>query len=211
LSAAPQDYPAQPETGQDVRRTGPAFAGENAADPGNNEFATLYRSTLQHLRHYLERLLGNTAEAQDVAHDAYMRVYPVMAQDRARQPRALLYLTARRLAINRLKRRQVSPVTEETGQAEFTASSSPGVVRQVMARQEMSLLEAAIAALPEGCRSVLLLRKVELLSHKEIAGRLGLSVSTVEKHHARALRLIRAALPEQARSLSTSGERESGG
>jgi RNA polymerase sigma-70 factor (ECF subfamily) len=66
-----------------------------------------------------------------------------------------------------------------------------------MARQELALLEAAIASLPDGCRAVLLLRKVELLSHREIAGRLGIAVSTVEKQHARALRLLRAALPSE--------------
>jgi RNA polymerase sigma-70 factor (ECF subfamily) len=63
-----------------------------------------------------------------------------------------------------------------------------------MARQELRLLEDAIAGLPAGCRSVLLLRKIELLSHQEIADRLGIAVSTVEKQHARALRLLRAAL-----------------
>jgi RNA polymerase sigma-70 factor (ECF subfamily) len=52
---------------------------------------------------------------------------------------------------------------------------------------------------------VLLLRKVELLSHREIADRLGIAISTVEKQHARALRLLRAALPaETLRSGSAS-------
>jgi len=63
-----------------------------------------------------------------------------------------------------------------------------------MAKQEMELLEAAIADLPPGCRAVLLLRKVELLSHQQIAERLGIAVSTIEKQHARALRLLRTAL-----------------
>ena len=63
-----------------------------------------------------------------------------------------------------------------------------------MARQELQQLEQAIAQLPEGCRAVLLLRKIELLSHQEIADRLGIAVSTVEKQHARALRLLRGSL-----------------
>ena len=41
---------------------------------------------------------------------------------------------------------------------------------------------------------MLLLRKVELLSHQEIADRLGIAISTVEKQHARALRLLRSML-----------------
>jgi RNA polymerase sigma factor (sigma-70 family) len=170
-------------------------------DSRSRDFAGLYRATLSPLRRYLARLLGNTTEAQDIAHDAYVRVYPSIENKTAEKPEALLYVTARRLAINRLKRRSISP--EGTAGSsdpahQTTASACPSVPQQVMAQQELSLLETAIAELPAGCRAVLLLRKVELLSHREIADRLGIAVSTVEKQHARALRLLRAALPAEA-------------
>lgn len=161
------------------------------------DFSSLYHATIAPLRRYLARMLGNTAEAQDIAHDAHVRVYPSMTEKAPEKPEALLYTTARRLAINRLKRRSIAPFTREAANEETSASSAPGVAQQVIARQELQLLEKAIAALPEGCRTVLLLRKVELLSHKEIAERLGIAVSTVEKQHARALRLLRAALPAE--------------
>ena len=162
------------------------------------DFASVYRATLAPLRRYLTRLLGNTSEAQDVAHDAYLRVYPQGDQTTAEQPEAVLYTTARRLAINRLKRRSISPIATDVAPLDSAASAAPGVAQQVMARQELRLLEQAIAQLPEGCRTVLLLRKVELLSHREIADRLGIAVSTVEKQHARALRLLRSALPAES-------------
>ncbi len=158
------------------------------------DFARLYRATLVPLRRYLARLLGNPTEAQDVAHDAYLRVYPKIQDHSAEKPEAILYTTARRLAINRLKRRSVAPFISSATSVELAASPTPGVVQQVMARQELRQLEDAIAQLPKGCRSVLLLRKIELLSHQEIARRLGIAVSTVEKQHARALRLLRATL-----------------
>jgi RNA polymerase sigma-70 factor (ECF subfamily) len=161
------------------------------------DFAALYRATLAPLRRYLARLLGNATEAQDVAHDAYLRVYPALDRQPAGRPEALLYVTARRLAINRLKRRSISPFAGEPLSPDAAAAPTPGVEDQVMARQELGLLEQAIAGLPEGCRAVLLLRKIELLSHREIADRLGITVSTVEKQHARALRLLRAALPAE--------------
>jgi RNA polymerase sigma factor (sigma-70 family) len=161
------------------------------------DFATLYQTTLAPLRRYLARLLGNPTEAQDVAHDAYLRVYPALEKQSPERPEALLYVTARRLAINRLKRRSISPVSADGAFVEAAAASGPGVEHQVMARQELGMLEAAIAELPDGCRTVLLLRKIELLSHQEIAERLGISISTVEKQHARALRLLREALPQQ--------------
>lgn len=174
------------------------------AAPTGRDFATLYRATLAPLRRYLSRLLGNTAEAQDIAHDAYLRVYPTVTQPSTEQPEALLYVTARRLAINRLKRRSISPIHSGPADFDSAASAAPGVEQQVMARQELTLLETAIAQLPPGCRAVLLLRKVELLSHREIADRLGIAVSTVEKQHARALRLLRAALPAESTAFSSS-------
>lgn len=167
------------------------------APQNDRDFGALYRATIAPLRRYLTRLLGNTTEAQDVAHDAYVRIYPAGDKPEPIQPEAVLYTTARRLAINRLKRRSISPFSPAGASLEHAASAAPGVAQQVMARQELRLLEQAIAQLPEGCRTVLLLRKVELLSHREIADRLGIAVSTVEKQHARALRLLRSALPAE--------------
>ena len=158
------------------------------------DFSALYRSTLAPLRRYLTRLLGNASEAQDVAHDAYMRVYPSITSQAARRPAALLYTAARRLAINRLKHRSVSPIARDAFIPEMSASGEPGVEEQVITRQELDILEEAIAQLPEGCRAVLLMCKIEQLSHREIADRLSIAVSTVEKQHARALRLLRTAL-----------------
>jgi RNA polymerase sigma factor (sigma-70 family) len=174
-----------------ISRFAPSMPDEK---PGPGDFSALYRTTLAPLRRYLTRLLGNASEAQDVAHDAYLRVYPSVADNSARQPAALLYTAARRLAINKLKRRSISPVARDAYIPEMSASGEPGVEEQVIAKQELSILEEAISQLPEGCRIVLLMCKIEQLSHKEISERLSIAVSTVEKQHARALRLLRVAL-----------------
>ena len=148
--------------------------------PGKkDDFDRLYRQTVGPLRRFLRRMLRDEAEAEDVAHDAYMRVYPTVQNDTAQKPEALLYTTARRLAINRIKRRTIAPIARENVLIDHSAAPQPGVVQQVIARQELQRVEQAIANLPEGCRAVLLLRKVELLSHQEIASRLGIAVSTV--------------------------------
>ncbi len=172
-------------------------------EPRHSEFVRLYRATLAPLRRYLTRFLGDPDEAQDIAHDAYLRVYSAEAHRPAEKPQALLYTTARNLAINRLKRRHRSPVTLDPATSAAAASREPGVVQQVIARQELQALEHAIAELPPGCRAVLLLRKVEMLSHQEIATRLGIAISTVEKQHARALRLLKAALVAASASEPT--------
>jgi RNA polymerase sigma factor (sigma-70 family) len=173
-------------------------------EPTQSDFARLYRATIAPLRRYLTRFLGDANEAQDIAHDAYLRVYPKEGKAPPDNPQAFLYTTARNLAINRLKRRKIAPFNSQEAHADTAPSPFPGVVQQVMARQEFGQLEAAIAELPPGCRAVLLLRKVELLSHQEIADQLGIAISTVEKQHARALRLLRTALSAQSDRTATS-------
>lgn len=181
------DFPSNP----------PAPGSDPVSSPDSDSaaFSGLYQATITPLRRYLARMLGNAGEAEEIAHDAYARIY----QKPAQKPEALLFTTARRLAINRLKRRSISPVTPSDYGLETTPTGEPSIPDQVVARQEWGLLQSAIRDLPPGCREVLHLRKVEQLSHREISERLNIAISTVEKQHARALRLLRAALPEETR------------
>jgi len=165
------------------------------ATPPEGQFAPFYRETLSPLRRYLATLLGGSAhDAQDIAHDAYMRTYRAMHVHPVHQPKAFLFTTARRLAINYRQRRAQRMVPAEASVLENLAPAAPDAAAALAARQEQETLVDAIAALPPGCREVLVLRHREELSHEEIAQRLGLARSSVEKHLARALRLLRADL-----------------
>lgn len=179
-------------------------------ESSRTRFVALYRETLEPLRRHLARMLGNRADAQDLAHDAYARVYEAMDAQDVKRPQAFLFTVARRLAISRIRRRQASPVRESDGKVvELTPSEAPGVERVTMARQEWRRMERAIAELPPGCRTVLLLCNDEDLSHADVGAKLGIAISTVEKQHARALRLLRAALHDDAgeRDEKKSGDR----
>ncbi|MBL9205689.1 MAG: RNA polymerase sigma factor [Opitutaceae bacterium] len=163
-----------------------------------SDFTSFYRRTLAPLRRYLARLTGNAADAQEIAHDAYARVYPAMQEKDVGHPQAFLYTTARHLALDRIKRRTRAPFQESAAVGgDLAVSPSPGVESVVMAREEWALMQEAVAALPPGCRQVLLLRTVEHLSHEEIAQRLGLARSSVEKHLMRAVRLLQESLHRQ--------------
>ena len=62
-----------------------------------------------------------------------------------------------------------------------------GVDADLEAQQSLGLYCEALASLPEKCRQVFILRKVHGLAHKEIALRMSLSVSSVEKYLTRAV------------------------
>lgn len=158
------------------------------------DFGAFYRATILPLRAYLSRLLGDRAEAQDVAQNAFVRIQPAMNEGRAREPRLLLFAIARRLALNEIRRRRNQRVDAQGSVSlDDFLSAEPSVERVVAARQELVRFEEILLRIPPGCRQVFLLRKVENLTHDEIARRLGISTKTVENHMTRAYRLLREA------------------
>jgi RNA polymerase sigma-70 factor (ECF subfamily) len=159
------------------------------------DFRSFYETTLTPLRRYLSRIVGCRTEAQDIAQIAFLRLRAVLDRRTLDRPQAYLYTTARRLAIDELRRRRADPLCQhENDTLDAVVSNSPSVERVVMARQELNQLLSEIDALPPGCRAVILLSRIENLSHQQIADKLGIAYSTVEKQHARALRLLRETL-----------------
>lgn len=157
-----------------------------------SDYGSFFRITLAPLRRYLTQLIGSHDEAQDIAQDAYAKVFTVMRERPVRHPRALLYTTARNLAIDELRHRARSPF--DAAPTDTAPCTSAGIEATVMAREEADLLAQAIEQLPEPLRSVLLLRTGEHLTHEQVALRLGLTKKQAEKRLHRAVRLLHQAL-----------------
>lgn len=146
-------------------------------------FALLYQANYQRLRVFLRRFLSSAADADEVAHDAFLRLFrsDLTAYD---DPAAVLFKTGHRLALNRIRARRCNPLehADEIGQGEVLASSSETAEEAMLSREREGAYHRAIASLPPRCREVIELRTVHDLSYKEMSVRLGLSVSTLEKH-----------------------------
>ena len=140
---------------------------------------------------FLSARLGNAHAAEDVVHDAYVRVLERVSDDPIEQPRAFLYRTALNLVIDGHRRsalRQVEPL-EVLDTEERFFSPSPQLLMD--RHQRLEMIQQALSELPAACRESFLLRKIEGLSHPEIAERLGVSRSVVEKHIVNAMKHCR--------------------
>jgi RNA polymerase sigma factor (sigma-70 family) len=139
------------------------------------------------LRRYLHGSIG-AADVDDVIQDTYTRILRARDRMAIESPRGLLFATARNSARDLIRRRVTAntfPIAEIDESRVF--DEAPGVAETVSRRQEADILDAAIAALPPRCREILILRKFENLSHREIAGRLGIAEHTVEAQLTKAL------------------------
>lgn len=145
----------------------------------------------QALASYLRRAWSRPDDLHDLRQETYIRVYEAAARARPASPRAFLFTTARHLMADRLRRARVVSI-ETMGDLDalrvLVDEVSPE--RRLDARQVLQRLSAALDRLPPRCRQVVWLRRVEELSQKQVAARLGISEKTVEKQIAKGMRLM---------------------
>lgn len=153
------------------------------------------------------RLTGNIDNARDLVHDAYAQV---LSQEKWRQidnPRAYVMRTVYNLGLNGIRRSRVVSMQQLADVDAITqVDISPDAFDTFSDREELGRVLLAVEQLPPQCRKVVVMRRIEDLPPREVARRLGLSLSTVEKHLARGLALLSDLLdaaPDAAASLKT--------
>lgn len=142
------------------------------------------------LRAWLLARFPTLPDVEDLVQESFARVLRAREAGPIRSTRALLFATARNLAFDAVRRQQVVsfvPVTDEIDPAAFTDSAD--VFATVSKQQELELLTRAIQSLPDRCRQIFTLRTAYGLTQRQIADKLGVSESTVEKQTALGIRL----------------------
>lgn len=154
------------------------------------------------LRRFLSRKVGNVEDANDLAQEAFLRIYKLQRPEDLENPRAFLFQTAANLAIDQIRREQVhtryirkelNPVIAGEGH-DFVM---PSTERTVNATEQLDLLYAAMRKLPEKTRQAFLLHRAKDMTYAEIANEMGVSTSMVEKYIIQALRFCRKELGKQ--------------
>ncbi|HUK87498.1 MAG TPA: RNA polymerase sigma factor [Terriglobales bacterium] len=172
-------------------------------------FEILMRRYNQRLYRAARSILREDAESEDVMQDAYVRAYQHLRQFAGRA-KFSTWLTriAVHEALARLRRRNrfqdLHPVATPEGDGMELIKSHDRDPEQQAGNAELRLLlEEAVAALPEGYRSVFMLREVEQMSTQETAEALELTEATVKVRLHRAHALLRRALYERTGATAT--------
>ncbi len=146
-------------------------------------------------RRFSARGAAGGDEAADLVHDVYARVLASEGWRFIDEPRAYVLTMIRNLGIQKIRRARIV-VMETLASAEGALGDgeSPDAFDQVSGRQRLRLALDALRALPPRCREVVELRRLHELPSRDIARRLGLSLSTVEKRLARGMVLMAEAM-----------------
>ncbi|WP_376871420.1 RNA polymerase sigma factor [Albirhodobacter sp. R86504] len=154
------------------------------------------------------RMLGDWAEAEDVAQEAMMRLWRIAREWRQGEAKVTtwLYRVVTNLATDRLRKRKGKRSGIGLDEASEVADETPGVETQMMDQDRAEALQQALDQLPERQRQAVILRHIEGLSNPEIALVLDIGVEAVESLTARGKRALAAALAGRREELGYDAE-----
>ena len=147
------------------------------------------------------RVLGDRAEAEDVAQEAMLRLWRIAPDWQTGQAKVStwLYRVTMNLCIDLQRKRRGGTVALDD--APDPADDAPSAAEQLVAKARSDALQDALAQLPDRQRQAVVLRHLEELANPEIAEILGVSVEAVESLVARGKRGLTAALQQRRDDL----------
>ena len=145
------------------------------------------------LTRFAKRMLGDTAEGEDVAQETFLKLWQTADRFEGRsQVRTFLFRIAHNLAIDRMrKRKRSSPEMDEL------EDPSPTAAQHLERSERAQRVQRAIATLPERQRTALSLVHFEGLRQLEAAEIMNISVDALESLLARSRRTLRERLVDE--------------
>lgn len=168
-----------------------ASASRPCFDPGRAVWLSTH--ILPHersLRHWLLSRRQLSVDVDDLIQESYALISALKSVDHIDNPKAYFFQTARSLILRQARRAKVVSIMAVDDLDIVGLADELSPERQVAGREELRLLNQALDTFPRQRREAFRMRKVEGLSQKEIAARLGLSEKAVEKHVAKAVSLL---------------------
>ncbi len=172
------------------------MSGRRVSSPSPSLSAHVESLYLAHhgwLQGWLRKKVGNAFDAADLAQSTFLKVLGAKGLDQLQEPRAYLTTIARNLLINQVRRRAIEQAYLDALAAMPEPVAPPPEVR-LMVLETLVEIDRRLGRLPALAKQAFLLAQLEGLGHGEIAAELGISISTVKRHLAKAA--MRCFFPE---------------
>jgi RNA polymerase sigma-70 factor (ECF subfamily) len=143
------------------------------------------------LTRFIRRHCRNPHEVADIRQEVYEKLLAAAARALPIQASAYVFTIVRNVMINRARRANVISIELMASLDEVVPDAdwlTPD--RYVDGRQELLRVQAGLDRLPPRCRQVIWLRKVEGLSTREVAERLGVGIDAVEQQTTLGMRAL---------------------
>jgi RNA polymerase sigma-70 factor (ECF subfamily) len=159
-------------------------------------FEMYFRTYYQPLCNYAYTFLQDKAESEEIVQATFLSVWEKKSSLKiTTSAKSYLYAMVRNACLNVIKHEKIKQ--KYAGEELALADAGYESVAHTVTKNELELrIQSAIQTLPEQCRLVFKLSRLEELKYSEIAEQLNISVKTVENHMGKALKIMREQLKD---------------
>ncbi len=137
------------------------------------------------IRRFIGRYCSSAQDVEDFTQETFLKGFAAEMRTEIRDPKAFLFQIAKHTALADFRKNKRSPTDrlEDFGGAELILDEGQSsAIDELDGRKKLAVFAKAVAHLPPKCRKAFLMRRMDGLPYKQIANRLNISVSAVEKH-----------------------------
>ncbi|MFL9709753.1 sigma-70 family RNA polymerase sigma factor [Methylobacillus sp. Pita1] len=151
-----------------------------------NAFKALYANHHSWLNHWLRKKMGNHSDAADLAQDTFLRVLLSGDADKLHEPRAFLTTVASGLVSNFYRRKKLEQAYLDA-LLHLPEAEAPSPEAKAIMLETLVEIDGLLDGLPYKVRKAFLLSQLDGMSQADIAGELGVSISTVKRYIVQAI------------------------
>lgn len=155
-------------------------------------FKAIFTAHYNNLRYYAFSILKNEVLAEEAVQNVFCRIWENGHVNIEKVTQAYLYRSVHNESLNFLKKEQVKARHEAQWTNELLEERTDNVDYKALYEKA----QQALSELPEQCRTIFQLSRMEQMKYREIAERLGISAKTVEAQMSKALRILRVKLAD---------------
>jgi RNA polymerase sigma-70 factor (ECF subfamily) len=159
----------------------------DAADKSPGKLIELVRAHGGRLARFFGRHAPDKSEVPDLVQDVYLKLSKIDIPDHLDNAGSYVISVARSVLVDHQRRRKVRNFDDQVPLFEEVVGTDLPIERVLDGRSAVTRMHAALLALPQRTRDVFALRTIRNMKMAEVAEAMQISLSTAEKHHARAL------------------------
>jgi RNA polymerase sigma-70 factor (ECF subfamily) len=156
-------------------------------------YSDLYRTHAGQLRNHLYYKCGDMAVAEDLVQESFIRLWNKCKEVVFDTVVGFVYTVANRLFLDKMRSEKVALKFEKSLVTQNNNEDPLYILRTDEFRVK---IEGAISELPDGQREAFLLNRIDKLTYKQIAERLEISETAVEKRMTKALVKLKSKIEE---------------
>lgn len=165
-------------------------------------FEQIFRTHFSSLCHFARKYIRDTDVCKEIVHNVFVNIWEKRTSiDLQKNIKSYLFSAVYSRCMNYIRDQKKFDGNAQE-HIEVMEKADDQDIEQKMAETELEgRINLAIQSLPEKCREVFQLNRIEGLKYKEIAEKLGISIKTVENQVSKALKVLRENLADYAKIM----------